>query len=232
MITQDQKEQIRQAFLEGELEVRTADPSSREVSWLPLNDVMCHDSEEKEILRVTLIDGRDVVVTEDHSLFYMTGEGITPVPAKSLKEGDCIVTIEGEEAMPTQISKIDRSIAQRYMYDISVPGPHNFTLTNGILAHNSYSIGGISLDIERSSKYESLKGNAESKFTEGTEAKATTTRFIRGLKQSKYGLGIRSSFGPSVGRGVLSPRNFLVLPFLFFSSSIFEFLLTGLTILS
>ena len=82
-------------------------------------------------------------------------------------------------------------------------------LSNGILAHNSYSIGGISLDIEKSSKYESLKSNAEGQFDKATEAKARTVKFIRGLQQPKYGVGIRSSFGPAVGRGVLSPRSFL-----------------------
>ena len=44
------------------------------------------------------------------------------------------------------------------------------------------------------------------------EAKARTTKYMRGLKQPKYGVGIRSAFGPHVGRGVLAPRNFLVLP--------------------
>ena len=76
-----------------------------------------------------------------------------------------------------------------------------------------YSIGGVSLSIEKSSKYESLKSNAEGQFDKGTEAKARTVKFIRGLQQPRYGIGIRSAFGPNVGRGILSPRNFLVLPF-------------------
>ena len=72
-----------------------------------------------------------------------------------------------------------------------------------------YSIGGVSLTLERSSKYESLKSNAESQFDKATEAKARTVKIMRGLKQPKYGIGIRSAFGPHVGRGVLGPRNFL-----------------------
>ncbi len=72
-----------------------------------------------------------------------------------------------------------------------------------------YSIGGISLSIERSSKYESLKQNAESQFDKAAEAKARTVKFLRGISQPKYGIGIKSAFGSSVGRGVLSPRNFL-----------------------
>lgn len=72
-----------------------------------------------------------------------------------------------------------------------------------------YSIGGISLSIERSSKYESLKQNAEGQLDKATEAKARTVKFIRGLQQPKFGFGVRSSFGPNVGRGVLSPRSFV-----------------------
>lgn len=72
-----------------------------------------------------------------------------------------------------------------------------------------YSIGGISLNLEKSSKYESLKQGAETYFDKATEAKARTTKFVRGLQQPKYGIGVRSAFGPNVGRGVLSPRNFI-----------------------
>jgi hypothetical protein len=72
-----------------------------------------------------------------------------------------------------------------------------------------YSIGGVSLSIEKSSKYESLKSNAEGQFDKATEAKQRTVKFTRGLQQPRYGIGIRSAFGPRVGRGVLSPRNFV-----------------------
>jgi hypothetical protein len=72
-----------------------------------------------------------------------------------------------------------------------------------------YSIGGISLSLEKSSKYESLKTNAEGQFDKAAEAKSRTVKFIRGLQQPKFGFGVRSSFGPNVGRGVLSPRSFV-----------------------
>jgi len=72
-----------------------------------------------------------------------------------------------------------------------------------------YSIGGVSLSIEKSSKYESLKSNAEGQLDKATEAKQRTVKVIRGLQQPRYGIGIRSAFGPRVGRGVLSPRNFI-----------------------
>lgn len=85
-----------------------------------------------------------------------------------------------------------------------------------------YSIGGISLSIEKSSKYMDLKRNAEEQFDKLTEAKARTTKYMRGLAQPRFGRGVRSSFGPHVGAGVLSPRNFIaVLPFVATSVSVF-----------
>lgn len=83
---------------------------------------------------------------------------------------------------------------------------------NWVADEFDYSIGGVSLSIEKSSKYESLKQNAEGQFDKAAEAKARTVKFIRGIQQPKYGIGVRSAFGPFVGRGVLSPRSFLVLP--------------------
>jgi hypothetical protein len=80
---------------------------------------------------------------------------------------------------------------------------------NWVADEFDYSIGGISLSLEKSSKYESLKQNAEGQQDKAAEAKARTVKFIRGLQQPKYGFGVRSSFGPNVGRGVLSPRSFV-----------------------
>jgi hypothetical protein len=80
---------------------------------------------------------------------------------------------------------------------------------NWVVDEFDYSIGGVSLSIEKSAKYESLKQNAESQFDKAAAAKERTVKFMRGIQQPKYGIGIRSAFGPQVGRGVLSPRNFL-----------------------
>lgn len=81
--------------------------------------------------------------------------------------------------------------------------------TNWVADEFSYSIGGISLDISKSSQYESLKQNAEGQVDKAAEYKARTVKFIRGLQQPRFGMGVRSSFGPNVGRGVLSPRSFV-----------------------
>jgi hypothetical protein len=80
---------------------------------------------------------------------------------------------------------------------------------NWVADEFAYSIGGVSLDIEKSAKYQSLMNDAQSRFTESVTAAKETIKIIRGLKQSRYGMGIRSSFGPNVGRGALTPRRFL-----------------------
>lgn len=80
---------------------------------------------------------------------------------------------------------------------------------NWVADEFDYSIGGISLSIDKSSKYQSLKENAESQWDKLVEAKSRTTKYMRGLKQPRFGIGVRSAFGPHVGRGVLSPRQFI-----------------------
>jgi hypothetical protein len=80
---------------------------------------------------------------------------------------------------------------------------------NWIADEFDYSIGGISLSIEKSSKYESIKQNAEGRFDKMMENKSRTVKIMRGLRQSRYGLGVRSSFGPVTGKGVMTPRKFM-----------------------
>ena len=80
---------------------------------------------------------------------------------------------------------------------------------NWVADEFDYSIGGVSLSIDKSSKYESLKSNAESQLDKMLQAKERTVKIIRGLKQSRYGVGVRSSWGPHTGSGVLTPRKYL-----------------------
>lgn len=114
----------------------------------------------------------------------------------------------------TYVSTIDKLVAENPSWRTAIYyGGMQFALMalaiNWVHDEFDYSIGGVSLSIEKSSKYESLKSNAEGQFDKATEAKARTVKFIRGLQQPRYGIGIRSAFGPAVGRGILSPRQFL-----------------------
>ena len=62
---------------------------------------------------------------------------------------------------------------------------------NWVADEFDYSIGGVSLTLEKSSKYESLKQNAEGQADKGIEWKARTVKYIRGLQQPRFGIGVR-----------------------------------------
>jgi len=80
---------------------------------------------------------------------------------------------------------------------------------NWVADEFDYSIGGVSLSIEKSSKYESLYQTLKDQFDSQLDKAKATVKFVRGLQQPRFGIGIRSSFGPYVGGGVLSPRQFV-----------------------
>jgi hypothetical protein len=204
------KAAIREAYRAGTLTVEAVAPATGHVFRTPVSAVLRHHTPHKPLIKVCLDDGREVSCTPDHSLFSGSVAGaIQPLAAGALKPGMCITVVQGESVREAAaVSCIVQDPAE-FTFDLSVPGPENFVLSNGILAHNSYSIGGVSLDIDKSSKYESLKTNSEGQFDKATEAKQRTTKFLRGLQQPRFGIGVRSAFGSSVGKGVLSPRSFL-----------------------
>lgn len=208
MIDPKVKENIRKAFLSGELRTRSVSPDSGEVSLHVIKDVVQHHTGDRPSTTCTTEDGRSVTTTCDHSLFRLQGSGIKPVRAEELQTGEEIAEVQGESLTGCAVS-VQLGEPLQISYDLCVPGPENFVLSNGIVAHNTYSIGGISLDIEKSSKYESMKQNAEEQWDKLVEMKARTSKYLRGLQQPRFGRGVRSAFGPYVGRGILSPRNFV-----------------------
>jgi len=72
----------------------------------------------------------------------------------------------------------------------------------------SYSIGGVSLDLDKSSKYESAAQSASEQFDKLLEKAKATLKIVKGLQQYRYGIGIRSSFGPYTGAHILTPAKF------------------------
>lgn len=80
---------------------------------------------------------------------------------------------------------------------------------NWVADEFDYSIGGVSLSLDKSSKYGSLKSEMSDLFDKQLEKAKATVKIIKGLQQAKYGTGIRSSFGPYTGRGVLTPQKFM-----------------------
>lgn len=82
-------------------------------------------------------------------------------------------------------------------------------MANWIADEFDYSIGGVSLSIEKSSKYESAYQAMSDQFEKQLERAKQTVKIIKGLQQPRFGVGIRSSFGPFSGRGQLTPRKFI-----------------------
>lgn len=80
---------------------------------------------------------------------------------------------------------------------------------NWIVDEFSYSIGGVSLDVEKSSKYESAAGQFKDTFSDQLEKAKATVKIVSGLQQPRYGIGIRSSFGPYAGRGQITPAKWV-----------------------
>ncbi len=80
---------------------------------------------------------------------------------------------------------------------------------NWVADEFEYSIGGVTLNLDKASKYEAAYTAQSEQFDKQLEKAKATVNFVLGLQQPKYGTGIRSAFGPYVGRGVLSPRKFM-----------------------
>jgi len=80
---------------------------------------------------------------------------------------------------------------------------------NWIVDEFSYSISGVSLDIEKSSKYMSIKDEFINEYDKLVEAAKKSIKIIRGLRQFKYGVGITSALGPLSRPGIQSRRNMI-----------------------
>jgi hypothetical protein len=80
---------------------------------------------------------------------------------------------------------------------------------NWIADEYGYSISGVSLDLEKSSKYQSMKENFLNEFRESSEKVKSSVLIIKGLQQPKYGIGISSALGPFSAPGVQSRRNWI-----------------------
>jgi len=79
-------------------------------------------------------------------------------------------------------------------------------------AHEEWAgdVSGVGLNLEKSSKYMALKENFESSFDKQiSEYKEFGVRYIRGLRQPRFGVGVTSALGPFSRVGVQSRRNYI-----------------------
>jgi hypothetical protein len=79
-------------------------------------------------------------------------------------------------------------------------------------AHEEWSgdISGVGLSIEKSSKYLSIKENFEAAYERQlTEHKENGVRYITGIRQPRYNIGVTSALGPYSNAGVQNRRNYI-----------------------
>lgn len=202
------RKRIQKAFKEGSLQVESVGEDGQ-TAWEMVSDVLQHKTPHKKAFRVTTQSGLDVTATEDHSLFLLKEGRIVEALTGDLKVGDPLALVLDSSLTSDPITSLEEVEPLALSYDLSVPGPENFVLSNGVVAHNSYSIGGVSLDIDKSSKYEAAANNFKDLFESQLERAKNTVKHIRGLQQPRFGVGIRSAWGPYAGRGQLTPQKFI-----------------------
>ena len=66
---------------------------------------------------------------------------------------------------------------------------------NWIADEYDYSISGVSLSIEKSSKYEAMKDNFLAEWEKSRELIKASIKIVKGLRQPRYGIGISSALG-------------------------------------
>jgi DNA mismatch endonuclease (patch repair protein) len=197
---------IKESFFLGDLKVKAMVDKENKPQWTTINNVLRHTTPYKKMIRVITSVG-SVDVTEDHSLFFWNTK--EPVKTSDLNIGDLIVGLPGWEFEALKIMGIENLPPEYYTYDVSVPEVENAVLDSGILVHNSYSISGISLDLEKSSKYQAIKDEFVAEYDKLVEANKLSIKIIKGLRQFKFGVGITSALGPLSRPGVQSRRNLL-----------------------
>jgi hypothetical protein len=205
------KVNIWNSFWDDDLKVRSVNPLTGDVELSYVKDVMRHEIPDRKNVKIILSNGASVTCTVDHSLIAKR-EFYESVAAGDLKVGDFVSFFDGEKICEIQITKVEDAESQEHMYDLSVPGNENFILSNGIVAHNSYSIGGKSLSVDKASKYEAMKSNLLGEFQSTIAAvkpKGPGSMITLGLRQHQFGISARASLGPYSSKFTLSAKSYL-----------------------
>jgi len=186
IVTERKREKIKEHFKNRTLFTKSSTEDGK-VQLSSITEVMRHTMpEDKDIWRIQF-ETCSHILTGDHSLFVLEQDKIKPIESRDLKEGEEAVFIKSGKATTEKVQKMEKIEHREHMYDISVPGDENFVLTSGLLAHNSYSISGISLDLERSSKYAAIADAWQSMFEMSLEKAKRTVKLSRGLIQRPGG---------------------------------------------
>ncbi len=187
-----------------EVFTKSCDNSGQGV-YSKVSGIVRHISPLKRIAKITTETGKMVECTSDHSLFKLEEETLSEVTPEELSVGQEIVCLGGLE----KVLQIEFVESEYFTYDLMVPGTNNFFVNDGILAHNTYSIGGVSLDIDKSAKYQAMADGYDQQYEQMRELIKRSIKIVKGLSQSRYGIGISSALGPMTAPGSMSRRNFI-----------------------
>lgn len=80
---------------------------------------------------------------------------------------------------------------------------------NWIEEEFGYSIQGISLDIEKSQKYQSMADTLGQKIDTTIEQAKRGVKVTRGLQQNRFRIGAQGILGPYTGRSSVNPSNWI-----------------------
>jgi len=81
---------------------------------------------------------------------------------------------------------------------------------NWVADEFGYNISGVSLDLEKSSKYMQMRDSLDQRLIDMVTQAKSTIKITKGLRQSRYTAGFQSGYlGPGAAPGVLSIRNLL-----------------------
>src|SRR3989344_1694167 len=104
---------------------------------------------QEDLLKITTQYGSSILITKEHPLlqhYQVPGSSSFQVQfqwlaASQLKVGDTIVGYE-EAVRPEIIKNIEKVDYDGWVYDVTIPGTHNF-VGNNIVCHNSYTMGSM-----------------------------------------------------------------------------------------
>ena len=205
------RKRLQGAFERGQLYIKSYVQETKAVAWKPIKDVLKHNAEHKKIMNVLTTkrngDIVSLIVTEDHSLFNWNT--MEPIKTSDIERNFKLMGLNNDSFDAYDVRTIQPVPYQDPVYDLSVPGTENFFTTSGLLAHNTYSISGVSLDIEKSSKYQSMKDEYIAEYDKLVEAAKRSVKIVKGLRMQKFGTGIMSALGPLSRPGVQSRRSMI-----------------------
>lgn len=123
MLTNEQREKIRESYILGALTVRSVSPGGA-VVWRRILNSFKNEVPWERILSITNPVG-SMILTGGHPVYLGLGQG-DKVHAENLKPGDMVLTVDGDSIFYLPVLSVRELPSRQFMYDITVEGWHRF----------------------------------------------------------------------------------------------------------